>query len=119
MDYMQGVWLENQTLSVRDDIPVPSPRLGEALIKVRLAGICSTDLEMVRGYYPFTGILGHEFVGEVVDAPGSIEWRGKRVVGEINIACGQCRFCKSGLPHTANSVLRWVLRTTMVCLQII
>ena len=66
---MQALWLENQTLSLRDDLPVPKPAEGEGLVRVRLAGICSTDLEMMRGYYPFTGILGHEFVGEILEAP--------------------------------------------------
>ena len=67
---MRAIWLENQTLSVRDDLPIPQCKDGEALVRVRLAGICNTDLEMVRGYYPFTGILGHEFVGEVVENAG-------------------------------------------------
>ena len=66
---MQALWLENQTLSLRDDLSIPQPAEGEALVRVRLAGICSTDLEMVRGYYPFAGIPGHEFVGEIVEVP--------------------------------------------------
>ncbi|MEW5872374.1 MAG: alcohol dehydrogenase catalytic domain-containing protein [Chloroflexota bacterium] len=93
---MQTLWLEEGSLRLRQDIPLPVPGLDEALIKVRLAGICATDLEMVRGYYPFKGILGHEFVGEVVQAPGHTNWIGQRVVGEINITCGQCHNCKSG-----------------------
>lgn len=96
MPDMLAVWLENQELSVRQDIAIPVPGDGEALIKVLLAGICATDLEMVRGYYPFTGILGHEFVGEVVLAPGNDSWIGRRVVGEINIICGVCRQCLAG-----------------------
>lgn len=92
---MQSTWLEKQTLSLRD---VPRPRKdGEALIRVRLAGICGTDLELVRGYYPFTGIPGHEFVGEVVEASDT-SWVGKRVVGEINVSCGACEQCRSGRP---------------------
>lgn len=66
-------------------------------MRVRLAGICSTDLELVRGYYPFTGVLGHEFVGEVVQADGGL-WEGMRVVGEINLACGVCAACREGRP---------------------
>ena len=63
---MQAVWLENNQISLRD---VEQPRKpDEALIKIRRAGICSTDLELVKGYYPYTGILGHEFVGEVISA---------------------------------------------------
>jgi len=94
---MQSLWLENQKLELRDDVPIPVPVEGEALIRVRLAGLCSTDLELVRGYYPFSGIPGHEFVGEVVSSPKNLSWVGKRVVGEINIACGVCETCKSGL----------------------
>jgi threonine dehydrogenase-like Zn-dependent dehydrogenase len=93
---MQAVWLENQQLSLRQDFPVPVPIEGEALIKVLLAGICATDLEMVRGYYPFTGILGHEFVGQIVQAPGNETRVGQRVVGEINLTCGECRHCRAG-----------------------
>ena len=66
------------------------------MIRVNLAGVCSTDLELVRGYYPFRGIPGHEFVGTVVDASGSPEWINQRVVGEINITCGTCVPCQNG-----------------------
>jgi 2-desacetyl-2-hydroxyethyl bacteriochlorophyllide A dehydrogenase len=90
---MESVWLENQILSLRD-IPCPN-KPGEALVRVRLAGICGTDLELVRGYYPFTGVPGHEFVGEVVDALDN-GWVGKRVVGEINAVCGECEQCQNG-----------------------
>ncbi len=55
---MNALWLENRTLRFRDDVPLPV-RADEALIRVRLAGVCGTDLEMVKGYYPFTGVLGH------------------------------------------------------------
>jgi threonine dehydrogenase-like Zn-dependent dehydrogenase len=61
-----------------------------------MAGICATDLEMVRGYYPFKGIPGHEFVGDVVASHGKTEMIGKRVVGEINISCGVCDHCRRG-----------------------
>ncbi|NLZ26189.1 MAG: alcohol dehydrogenase catalytic domain-containing protein, partial [Chloroflexi bacterium] len=60
---MKALWLEEKILQLRDDIPIPELNPGEALIKTQLAGICSTDLEMLKGYYPFTGVLGHEFVG--------------------------------------------------------
>ncbi len=95
---MQAVWLEDGQITVRDDLPVPSLPAGEALVRVRLAGICSTDLELVRGYYPYTGILGHEFVGDVVQAPGRPELIGKRVVGEINAVCGGCEMCQTQKP---------------------
>jgi threonine dehydrogenase-like Zn-dependent dehydrogenase len=107
---MLGLWLENNKLSLRNDIPIPTPEDGEALIKVNLAGICSTDLELVRGYYPFTGILGHEFVGEVISAPKHHEWIGKRVVGEINITCGKCDDCLAGRPtHCINRTVLGIL----------
>jgi len=96
---MRALWLEDQQLSFREDLPFPSPGPGEALVKVRLAGICATDLEMVRGYYPFRGVPGHEFVGEIA-APAPDGWQvGQRVVGEINAACGICRECRSGRPR--------------------
>lgn len=96
---MKGLWLEDQKLTYREDLPVPEIRDGEALIKLRLGGVCSTDLEMTRGYYPFTGVPGHEFVGEVVAAPGNQAWEGKRVVGEINVTCGECSTCRAGREH--------------------
>ncbi|MEM7725891.1 MAG: alcohol dehydrogenase catalytic domain-containing protein [Cyanobacteria bacterium P01_A01_bin.45] len=107
---MKGLWLENQQLQFREDIPTPQPPEGEALVKVLSAGICNTDLELIRGYYPYTGILGHEFVGIVEQ--GADELVNKRVVGEINAACGYCRFCKTGQPtHCENrSVLGIVNR---------
>ena len=90
---MQALWLEDRRLSVRD-VEVPRQD-GEALIRVRLSGICGTDLELARGYYPFTGVIGHEFVGEVVESPDP-EWIGRRVVGEINAVCGECEACRNG-----------------------
>lgn len=97
---MRALWLEDRALSVRE-IAVPDVA-GEALVEVRLSGICGTDLELVRGYYPYTGIIGHEFVGEVVSAPDS-SWVGARVVGDINAACGRCEACMNGRPtHCEN-----------------
>jgi len=93
---MKGIWLENNQLQLRTDIPIPEPPQGEALVRVLCAGICNTDLELKRGYYPYTGILGHEFVGVVEQGPEHLV--DQRVVGEINAACGQCRFCLSGQP---------------------
>jgi alcohol dehydrogenase len=78
------------------DVPPPQPQAGEALIRVRLAGICQTDIHITRGYANFHGILGHEFVGEVVSAP-SDDLLGRRVVGEINLGCGHCDWCRQGL----------------------
>ena len=82
---MKALWLEEKQLRLRDDVPLPELNAGEALIRTHLAGICSTDLEMLRGYYPFTGVLGHEFVGTVVEAPDNPDLIGKRVVGTISI----------------------------------
>jgi threonine dehydrogenase-like Zn-dependent dehydrogenase len=76
--------------------PVPMPMELEALIRVRVAGICNTDMEITRGYMDFRGVPGHEFVGEVVDGDDK-EWLGKRVVGEINLGCGDCDWCLEGL----------------------
>jgi len=95
---MQALWLEDHKISLRD---IPQPRqANEALIKVRKAGVCSTDLELVKGYYPYTGVIGHEFVGDVVEAEGTDgrSWIGQRVVGEINVTCNQCEQCLSGRP---------------------
>lgn len=92
---MNALWLENNQISLRD---VPRPhKPNEALIKIRKAGICSTDLELVKGYYPYTGVLGHEFVGDVVEAD-DVSWIGARVVGEINAVCNQCEQCLNGRP---------------------
>ena len=96
---MKALWLEDQELCFRYDVPVPIPSNDEALIKVVLAGICATDLEQQSGYYPFRGIPGHEFVGiveESIERPALI---GQRVVGEINIACGVCDLCKAGIDN--------------------
>ncbi len=90
---MQGVWLEDGELRLRTDLPVPEPPPGEARVRVLVAGICNTDLELVRGYYPFRGILGHEFIGRVETGPAELE--GKRVVGEINAVCGECAPCRA------------------------
>jgi threonine dehydrogenase-like Zn-dependent dehydrogenase len=88
--------------------PLPKLRPGWALIRVRLAGICNTDVEILRGYHAFRGTPGHEFVGEVANVHGVSEslekkWLGRRVVGEINVSCSAygyrpvCVFCRRGL----------------------
>jgi threonine dehydrogenase-like Zn-dependent dehydrogenase len=83
-------------LALARDVADPSPGRGEALVRVRLAGICRTDLEITRGYLGFRGTPGHEWVGEVVAADDDV-WLGARVVGEINLACGVCSACLAGL----------------------
>ncbi len=77
------------------DCPRPAAAGDRAIVRVHLAGVCNTDLEIVRGYMGFRGVLGHEFVGTVVEGPEP--WPGERVVGEINFACGTCPACAAGL----------------------
>jgi threonine dehydrogenase-like Zn-dependent dehydrogenase len=90
------------------DRPAPSAGPGTAVVKVSWAGLCSTDLQIVRGYMGFRGILGHEFVGRVVEGPP--EWMGKRVVGEINFGCGLCADCKRGMArHCARRTVMGIL----------
>jgi len=99
---MQGLFLERGRLSLRDDLPMPVAGVGEALIQVRLAGVCSTDLEIVKGYAgDYRGVLGHEFVGVVVEtgAETSGAWTGRRVVGTINLGCGRCAVCLGDGPE--------------------
>jgi len=79
------------------ELPIPERDRGQALIRVDLAGICNTDVEVTRGYLAYRGIMGHEFVGRVEDADDA-GLVGKRVVGEINITC-ECGMCRSGNPR--------------------
>lgn len=79
-------------------LPKPTPGPNEALIQVRRAGVCNTDLEILQGYMGFTGVLGHEFVGRVVEVNASDEatrnqWMGARVCGDINVGCASCGVC--------------------------
>src|SRR3984957_7446076 len=92
---MVAVCLNNGTVSVREQ-PRPRRPDGFALIRLLCGGICNTDLELQRGYYGFSGTPGHEFVGEVVEADSG-DWVGRRVVGEINLACGGCEWCRRSL----------------------
>ena len=84
-------------LRFEQDRPEPRPGEGECLVRVRLAGICATDLHIIRGYMNFTGVLGHEMVGTVVS--GSSAWQDQRVVCEINCVCGRCEMCGRGLAN--------------------
>jgi threonine dehydrogenase-like Zn-dependent dehydrogenase len=97
---------DNKLVAVTKEMPRLHPRW--AWVRVRLAGICNTDVEILRGYHNFHGTPGHEFVGEVADVAGvstavKKRWMGKRVVGEINVACAAygykpiCEFCRRGL----------------------
>jgi len=86
----------DKTLSFQPRRDEPSANDGDTLIKISQAGICATDLEITKGYMGFSGVLGHEFVGVVVESAQK-ELVGQRVVGEINIVCGRCDLCLSGL----------------------
>lgn len=92
---MIAVELEAGRVRVVERSSLRRPR-GFARLRLRLAGICNTDLELQRGYYGFAGTPGHEFVADVVEADAR-ELVGKRVVGEINLACGKCAWCARGL----------------------
>lgn len=92
---MLAVHLEKGHVELRDQ-PRPHRPEGYALIRLLCGGICNTDLELQRGYYGFAGTPGHEFVGEVIEAD-SPAWLGRRVVGEINLGCAACEWCRRGL----------------------
>lgn len=92
---MRAVVFEDR-LRFLKNVPVPEISKGWARIRVQCAGICGTDVEILKGYQNFEGVLGHEFVG-FVEQCGSPEWIGRRVAGEINVSCGSCEWCKRGL----------------------
>ncbi len=110
---MRALLLSEDGLTFSDSTSAPQPARGEALVRVRMAGICATDLEMTAGYSAgFRGVLGHEFVGEVVESGRGLAgdatddaaaWLGRRVVGEINIGCGRCELCRRGLAKHCRS----------------
>ena len=86
----------DQTLTFQPRRAEPAAGDGDTLVRVRQAGVCTTDLEITKGYMGFRGVLGHEFVGEVVTSPDK-DLVGQRVAGEINVVCGRCDLCMSGL----------------------
>ena len=105
---MRALYWDGQELKFHSAYPMPRSEIGgapggrpanedksTALVKVHLAGICSTDLQILKGYMTFKGVPGHEFVGSVADGPE--EFAGKRVVGEINFGCGECDACRRDL----------------------
>ena len=95
---MRALLLTDNGPELRTDYPTPEPDQGEALIQMHAAGVCSTDLQLLAGYKGgYRGVLGHEFVGTVIAAPGAPQWVNRRVVGEINIGCGHCELCRRGL----------------------
>ncbi len=93
---MRGIYFNGREASYRADLVKPSPSETQSLIRVKYAGICNTDKEMLRGYRPdFHGVMGHEFVGEVVESKEK-HLIGKLVVGELNAGCGTCIYCTTG-----------------------
>ena len=90
-----------------EDRAIPEPEPGEALIQILMAGICNTDIEIIRGSMDYTGILGHEFVGLVTSCDDT-SWIKKRVVGEINLGCGVCMACQKALYATVPIAGYWV-----------
>lgn len=94
---MRALTIDNG-LRLEKNYPAPTPPRGEALVRVLQAGVCNTDLELLRGYHSFKGVPGHEFVGVVEQAAGREELIGQRVAGEINAACGVCETCRANRP---------------------
>jgi threonine dehydrogenase-like Zn-dependent dehydrogenase len=105
---MRALHWNGQVLKLEGDHAPPKLIESMALVRVRLAGICSTDLQILKGYMGFRGVPGHEFVGEVCEGPSGL--LGKRVVGEINFACGRCAYCFHGLArHCADRRVMGIL----------
>lgn len=94
-EFMRAVVFDGR-LRFLQNVPIPEIPKEWARIRVQFSGICGTDIGILNGYQQFKGVLGHEFVG-VVDRCGSPEWVGALVVGEINVSCGSCKWCKRGL----------------------
>jgi threonine dehydrogenase-like Zn-dependent dehydrogenase len=94
MPIMRALVLEDAGVRLQADRPDPVPLPGEVLVRVHRAGICETDLQLIKGYHGFRGVLGHEFVG--VAMGGAFD--GQRVVGEINCSCHACETCRAGRP---------------------
>ena len=99
---MKGIYFNGTDAVYREDLPMPVRGEKESLVKILLCAVCNTDKEVRKGYRPdFRGVLGHEFVGEVVESSDE-SLVGKRVVGELNAACGECIYCKTGRPSHCN-----------------
>ena len=93
---MKGIYYDGEKASFRDDLPMPVPGPEESLIRVKMAAVCSTDKEILKGYRPdFKGVMGHEFVGVVEQSPDPA-LIGKTVAGELNASCGNCIYCRTG-----------------------
>jgi threonine dehydrogenase-like Zn-dependent dehydrogenase len=99
----------DRNLEFRGDYPDPVTAPGESIVRVSVAGVCGTDLEIARGYMQYRGVPGHEFAGSVVESSNA-SLRGKRVVGEINAGCGRCAMCAAGLArHCPNRSVLGIL----------
>lgn len=106
---MQAVYWDGHDLKLDFSYPSPVADDQTAVVKVHLAGICSTDLQIFKGYMDFKGVPGHEFVGSVSDGPS--EWLGKKVVGEINFGCGYCESCARDLSrHCPDRTVMGILK---------
>ena len=105
---MKAAYFDGNKIAFKQNYPEPNS--DEALVRVNLAGICGTDLEILDGYMKYHGILGHEFVGTVEKSENS-ELVGKRVVGEINVGCGVCSSCRNGMSrHCPNRTVLGILK---------
>jgi threonine dehydrogenase-like Zn-dependent dehydrogenase len=105
---MRALYRDGDNLRVVSTYPAPVASAQTALVKVHLAGVCSTDLQILKGYMSFKGVPGHEFVGSVSEGPR--ELIGKRVVGEINFGCGDCDSCRRNLSrHCPNRTVMGIL----------
>jgi threonine dehydrogenase-like Zn-dependent dehydrogenase len=106
---MKAICWDGDAVTLDSSYPPPVPDPYTAIVKVHLAGICSTDLQIFKGYMKFRGVPGHEFVGSVSHGPK--EWLGKRVVGEINFGCGKCEFCARDLSrHCPNRTVMGIVK---------
>jgi threonine dehydrogenase-like Zn-dependent dehydrogenase len=103
---MRAIVLETDDVQVDMVRPAPAPGAEEVMVRVTRAGVCETDLQLIKGYMGFRGVLGHEFVGVAESGP----FAGQRVVGEINCACWQCDTCRRGFPtHCPNRTVIGIL----------
>jgi threonine dehydrogenase-like Zn-dependent dehydrogenase len=106
VDKVRALHLDGQ-VTFTADYPKPQPSATDVLVRVLTAGVCETDLQLVRGYLGYSGVLGHEFVGVAESGP----FAGRRVAGEINCSCGACAMCARNLPtHCANRTVIGILR---------
>lgn len=107
---MKALRCANSRVELIHDAPIPQQANGEVLLKVRMAGICRTDMELSKGYMGYEGILGHEFVGETVNDAAGLPF-GTRVVGEINAGCNNCDDCSRGMQrHCPNRSVLGILK---------